>query len=236
MPSTVIALDAPTETIKTDEHRMYFCTNFRRVTSSWKCMLTCRPTAPCPYLRGDGTKIDYSSIWSRVANDAGYNQWLTTLVKLLYDFGRQVIVFGKFKEHLTMLRQLAINAGIPEERTALYFGGMDKATSATPQITFATYGKVKKAVDIPHKDAAIFAIPIRDAQQPMGRIERRKEGKAQPVLLEPVLVNVEPLEKLFWAHCRYYKKGGYVVFRTDPQGARDWLAACHQDCVPRGSA
>jgi len=227
--ATVLALAAPSVKITKAEHRMYFCDQYKEVTSQWRCSQRCNPTAPCVFLRGDGTKIDYSSVWQRIAEDEQYNGWIVNLVSMLYRYGRHAVVFGKYKAHLKRLREETIKIGVPREHTALYFAGMDKEKSTTPQITFATYGKVQKAIDLPHKDAALFAMPISDAQQPMGRIERYLPGKIQTVLIEPVLANVEPLARIFWGHCSFYRKENYVVIRTDPQGADHWLAACHQD-------
>ena len=241
MQATVLQMLASTSNrIDDEDHVMLWCAKPSQekpgghATSHARCRTECGNVKMCNWRKSCSTrKILYGDIWQALAGDVLYNAWLARAAVELYETGRQVIIYSKFKEHLTRLRKWVVKLGVPEADTSLYFGGMDKDTCMKPPLTFATYGVGEHALDVPHKDSTILAIPISRLQQTSGRIERVAEGKRTPIIVEPYILGTKFYQILTENHQKFFRSKNYVVLRDpSPEVARALLdpsgKACHR--------
>jgi len=142
-----------------------------------------------------------------LSQDYKRNQRIVSLIKRMYDGGRQAIIVGEGVEHLQLLMRMSVQAGIPEnvmgqftsmvhENKQVRAGNrlqtvkknrkQKKAVLAKilreSQLTYATYGMIKEGIDVPRWDAGIDVTPRSDATQLIGRVRRPHPGKKDPVL------------------------------------------------------
>lgn len=85
------------------------------------------------------------------------------------------------------------------------------------KVLFATYGLAKEGLDIPRLDRLILASPHKDKAtiiQAVGRIERKFEGKIEPIcydLVDPI----QYFENMYKSRKRYYKKNNNVIKESE---------------------
>lgn len=244
MQATVLQVQAAlSERIDEDDHVMMWCIKTDpehpkgHATTRKRCQVQCKNLRSCDWRRSvSSRKILYGDIWQALAGDVLYNTWIARATYDMYKSGRQVIVYSKFKEHLTKLRKWLIAMGVPESDTSLFFGGMDKDTCMKPPLTFATYGVGEHALDVPHKDSTILAIPISRLQQTAGRVERVAEGKRTPLIVEPYVLGTAFYRILVENHRRFFRSKNYVVLRDPhPEVARALLDSGGQASHGKGT-
>lgn len=228
MNPIVLTMMAPlAEKIDLNDHRLHFCNSIHKYITNRGCQLLCQITDICTY-KETGTKINYSEMWARLANDVTYNMFLIQLIYALWKTGRHALIFSKFRDHLTKLRDMIVKE-IPREDTSLFFGGMDKDVCLKPRLTFTTFKNSEHALDVPHKDASLLAMPITNVEQTTGRIERYVEGKLQPVIIDPLIQSVTTFKYQHEKHLKYFRKEGYAIIRCgSPDDALRWLHNCVQ--------
>jgi superfamily II DNA or RNA helicase len=73
------------------------------------------------------------------------------------------------------------------------------------QVTFATPGKIRDGVDAASKDCLILTSPISNIEQMTGRILRIKEGKATPIVVDMVDIDVRHISRTLFSRLDYYK-------------------------------
>lgn len=214
----------PAVRIQLKDHRFVWCNNTYSNTSVYECR-SCEqnptPAGKCGWGK-ISTKIHFTQVFQRMANDPNYIDTVIRAAKLAYDFNRQVIVFSKYKNHLKLLQKETITLGVPAEKTSLYFGGMSKDKLDAP-LTFATVGVAKHGLDVPHKDTVIFACSVTEAEQYVGRIERIVEGeyKPDPVVIDLVMTGEDFFKKQWWARKAFYRRAKYDVESGDLSVARE---------------
>ncbi len=115
-----------------------------------------------------------------------------------YTKDRHTIVFSDRTEHLQVLMQECLKAGVPAGKMGLYLGSYEKdgvkktmsraqkENSKGKRVIFATYGAMKEGTDIPWFDTIIFATPRSDVKQAVGRIIREYEDKKFPTVFDVV--------------------------------------------------
>ena len=146
-----------------------------------------------------------------------YNQWLATVVAGLVKKRRQVLVLSKYVNHLV---ELALRTGkiVGEDKCGLYIGKARAGVSQAERqealqrpVTFATYGVAEKALDIPHKDALVLALPVSDIRQAKGRVERYLPGKPEPIVIDPIFQHPSNLYYGSKSRRDFYKMTGSPV-------------------------
>jgi len=212
-PATIYRYPIQTVVDHTDYY-MAWCRRNKGMTTRHACSLCPHfagyPTQCGGHLRLDETarppeviwtdKLNYTPFIQQVVSDPVYNDWLVTVLSHLMVNRRHVIVFGQFQDQL-----LGLHAAFETRHPGLgglYFGRHAKAgrkgreQALDKPATFCTYGVAMKGLNVPWKDAAVFASPLRDTRQPRGRIERVVEGKAPPIIIDPVHINSVMLRAL----------------------------------------
>lgn len=87
------------------------------------------------------------------------------------------------------------------------------------KVLFATYGLAKEGLDIPRLDRLILASPHKDKAtiiQSIGRIERKFEGKENPIcydLVDPIVY----FQKIYKTRCSYYRRNNNKILELEEQ-------------------
>jgi len=211
MEPIVFKIDAPLyERIDQKDHASYFCQSMRKPMSKWACSKVCQIDDICQNREGSGSKILFSEMWERLANDVTYNMFLLQIIYAMWETGRHALIFSKFRDHLTYLYDQTIKH-IPEEEASLFFGGMDKEPCLKPRLTFTTYKNTEHAIDAPHKDAALLAMPVTRIEQTIGRALRYRKGKRQPIIIDPLIQSVDTFRYQHESHLKFYRNEGYGI-------------------------
>jgi superfamily II DNA or RNA helicase len=111
--------------------------------------------------------------------------------------GRSTIAFSEVTEHLEIIRDLLLAAGIPESKIGFYVGtpsdlyeGPPKGQKALREkqkirpILLATYKMASEATNLPWVDTCVMMTPRADAVQTVGRIRREYEDKKMPLVVD----------------------------------------------------
>ena len=117
-----------------------------------------------------------------------YNQDVTDQIVLALKAGRRILIFSGSLDHLRRLKENVDSQWVGDKiKTDYYIGGMTEAEldeAATANAIFATFQMAKDALDIPPIDTVVLASPIRNPEQPVGRILRPFTGKKDPVVVD----------------------------------------------------
>lgn len=132
-------------------------------------------------------------------------------IKSAYTSGRKTLVMAHTKEHLHVLMQSLPK--IMQKRAAFYYGTLPKVQlmrAVERQILFATYGKASEGTDIPDLDMLLLATPVKDAEQPVGRVLRKYADKMKPIVVDFV-DDHKTLKRWARERAAYYRREGLSV-------------------------
>jgi superfamily II DNA or RNA helicase len=148
---------------------------------------------------------------SELSNDLARNALISVYVKKFFNSGRRVLIFSDRIEQLKFLRDILTKKhGIKLMDIGLFTGRCKEAERQKildeSKIILATYGVMSMGVDVPDLRALVFATPLSDAAQSVGRILRLCENTKDPVILD--IVDVAYADCARWASSRqmYYKR------------------------------
>ena len=147
---------------------------------------------------------------SELANDLARNALIAVYAKKFTESSRRVLVLSDRIEQLQVVRDILIKRhGFRASAIGLFTGATKDADRKIilqhSQIVLATYGVMSMGIDVPDLRALIFATPLSDAAQSVGRILRLCEGVKEPVLLD--ILDTRYDDCLRWAKSRqkYYR-------------------------------
>jgi superfamily II DNA or RNA helicase len=150
------------------------------------------------------THIDYSTVklmWNGKENGAGMINNICTfrprteyMISVLKDIlskepERRVLILSERRNQLKDIEQFIVEHNIANSSYGYYVGGMkqtDLALSAEKQIILATYQLASEGFNVPSLNTIIFASPISDIQQSIGRILREipEKRKYTPLCID----------------------------------------------------
>ena len=150
------------------------------------------------------THIDYSTVklmWNGKENGAGMINNICTfrprteyMIFVLKDIlskepERRVLILSERRNQLKDIEQFIVEHNIANSSYGYYVGGMkqtDLAISAEKQIILATYQLASEGFNVPSLNTIIFASPISDIQQSIGRILREipEKRKYTPLCID----------------------------------------------------
>jgi superfamily II DNA or RNA helicase len=148
--------------------------------------------------------IDYSTVklmWNGKENGAGMINNICTfrprteyIIFILKDIlskepDRRVLILSERRNQLKDIEQFIVEHNIANNSYGYYVGGMkqtDLALSAEKQIILATYQLASEGFNVPSLNTIIFASPISDIQQSIGRILREipEKRKYTPLCID----------------------------------------------------
>ena len=159
-------------------------------------------------------------LFSLLSKNSDRNKWIVELTYQLYTTGRQTLVLGERIQQLHAIRDgLHRLHDVPYEELGLYIGSTSvKERNRIAEkcgIVLATTGMLALGTDIPTLRGLVFATPLADVEQAIGRICRTCANTKSPIVID--LVDSTYKETNGWLHGRrrlYKKKEWEVVFRS----------------------
>ena len=158
---------------------------------------------------------------TQLSKDRRRNRSLGDLVAHAASLGRRVIVLSDRISQLEEIHSIVQSEGTSS--VSLFVGSMKKAerTSALEKRTLlATYQMASEGLDIPELDTVVFATPISDVQQAIGRITRSHPDK-QSALVIDVVDPFSVFQRQANARQSFYNKCGYKVVARSFSDALD---------------
>ncbi len=189
------------------------------------------------------THIDYSTVklmWNGKENGAGMINNVCSfmprtlfIITLLMDIlskepDRRVLILSERRNQLKDIEKFIVEYKIASDSTGgtsgygYYVGGMkqaDLAISAEKQIILATYQLAAEGFNVPSLNTIIFASPISDIQQSIGRILREppEKRKYTPLCID-ILDDFSIFKRKGAARQKFYNNNKYrVSFYVDKQ-------------------
>jgi len=220
MVPLIYTVPAPACGIVETDWQMFWCSHLKGMSWLVKCQ-ACPQFSEFPNCIGNPrcfgdmteeqkkkVKINRSGLIDAWSNAPEYVEWLIAGIKLLIARGRNMFVFADGRRLLQTLRD-RLTAEVGADKIGLFLGGAGTSRKAVEarnvelkkQVTLVTYGIAAKGLDVAEKDLAFLATPIADGRQVVGRVRRKKEGKATPI----VIVAVPPIPTLETT-CRRFER------------------------------
>jgi len=180
------------------------------------------------------THIDYSTVklmWNGKENGAGMINNVCSfmprtqfIISLLIDIlskepDRRVLILSERRNQLKDIEKFIVEYKIASVAGAAgygyYVGGMkqtDLAISAEKQIILATYQLAAEGFNVPSLNTVIFASPISDIQQSIGRILREppEKRKYTPLCID-ILDDFSIFKRKGAARLKFYNNNKYRV-------------------------
>lgn len=156
------------------------------------------------------------SLNNYIIKDADRNKDIVRFLVKAYNKNRNILLLSDIKKHLYLLRELCVTAGIPEDDTALYIGGLSKDERDQAKIKpvmLATYQYTSTGTNIPWLDTMVMATPRSDVIQIIGRILREYEDKKQPVVYDIVDRDSNVLKGYYNSRRVWYKERKCKIVR-----------------------
>lgn len=179
-----------------------------------------------------GGKLAFAEMLNDLAADAKRNAMIVEVAtSQLAEGRRKVLVITAFREHAELLRDEIKKA---EPSTVILHGGLkkkEKESTRDKKVLVATYGILQEGFDDADLDTLIMATPRSSVQQTVGRIERVKEGKHRPRVLD-IVDEHELFEAMWWKRHRFYKSRGFE-FRGGAANGREGKEEEHRSKRPR---
>ena len=211
----VYVIEVPEFKDTINRYRVWWCKREKRSTWEHKCT-GCHLWHLYPECGGKLRPTDRTILIDLIKTFVGneeYDKVLKSAITMTVKKKRQIMVFSHLREHLKSLYSWACDQ-FGEANVGIYMGTARKAdkdkrdVAMSRQLTFCTYGIANKALDVPHKDAAIFATPISDIRQAKGRVERFYKNKPVPVIIDFSVPNVDIFRGMFMRRIKTYKQSG----------------------------
>jgi superfamily II DNA or RNA helicase len=157
-----------------------------------------------------------------LAKNNARNMRIVEFVKLCRRKGRNIIVFSDLLDHLRILYDMMVDAGVSAPEIGYYVGSTNYSGSSAERqrerelvkklpVILATYSMASEATDIPWLDTCVLATPRSDVVQIVGRIRREYPEKREPVVYD-LIDRDSPILGAYWGkRLRWYKSLGAPV-------------------------
>jgi len=152
-----------------------------------------------------GGKLNFSAMLNAISANEDRNKLLIRIA-LKFKERRKILLITAFREHCELLSNLLESEG---ERVEMMHGAK-KRKREDPHFLVATYGILEEGFDDADLDTLIFCTPRSTIQQTVGRIERTKDGKLVPLVIDVVDHN-RIFESMWYKRKKFYKSRGFEV-------------------------
>ncbi len=156
------------------------------------------------------------SLLSMFASNKDRIEALALLTSRLAKSGRQTVLLSERKVMLRQIRAILIDKyNFAPNKVGIYVYETSKSEKARVasecEIILATTKMLSEGTDISSLRAIVFATPLSQVLQPVGRIRRSGEGYEHPIVLD--FVDTRYKETLRWARTRrsWYLKEGFKI-------------------------
>jgi superfamily II DNA or RNA helicase len=159
------------------------------------------------------------NITSMINNICSYNprtEYILQIIKkiLVNENERKILILSERRQQLGEIHKLIMEYDITKS-IGYYVGKMsqtDLDISSTKQIILATYQMASEGMNIPTLNTVIFASPISDIQQSIGRILREKENERKYI---PLCIDIWDEFSVFnqkgYTRIKYYNANNYNI-------------------------
>lgn len=127
---------------------------------------------------------------------------------------RKILILSERRQQLADIETM-IKGNLPQTTIGYYIGGLSQREldiSAEKQIILATYQMAAEGMNIPTLNTVIFASPISDIQQSIGRILREKPSERKYI---PLCIDIWDQFSVFtrkgYARIKYYTSNNYNI-------------------------
>ena len=161
-------------------------------------------------------KPNHTGMISNICSFVPRNNFIIDVLKrvLKEEPDRKVLILSERRNQLTALEELIDVFNISDD-VGYYVGGMSQKTldnSAKKNIIMATYQMAAEGMNIPSLNTVIFASPISDIQQSVGRILREKPSERKYI---PLIIDIWDEFSIFtrkgYTRIKYYKNNNYTM-------------------------
>jgi superfamily II DNA or RNA helicase len=157
-------------------------------------------------------------LFSLLAKNAERVDWIANLTNDLYQTERQTLVLGERIAQLHSIKAFLLKKyGVNEKDIGIYIGKTSanerKRIAKNCKIILATTSMMSLGTDIPTLRGLVFATPLADVEQPIGRVCRICAGTDNPIVVD--FVDTQYGEAYGWFQGRlklYGKKKWEVVY------------------------
>jgi len=167
-----------------------------------------------------------AKVVSKLCESEGRNEIVTRVAKKAFDANKKILVISERRAQLDWIKE-RLGAYFIDD-VGMYVGGKKMGSldeAAEKQIVLTTYQMAKEGLNIPALEVLIMASPQTQIQQTVGRVLREHKNKGKPVVIDFVdpavevlqkgvdgkIVSSQPLQKMYFARQRQYKKLGYDI-------------------------
>lgn len=205
------------------DYRTAYCVKNRKMTWKSNCKkcefwdqypIDCGGRLP---MGNKGVKWGPDLMWTPLVkelfDDESYMNFFKDIILKLYrhDDDRQLMVFNQFRDPLERLK-LVLESEINPDDVGIYTSKTKDSVEALKRpITLTTFKMSAKGLDVPWKDTAVLMSPVSDIRQTVGRVTRVKEGKSQPLIIDPVVENNRVLAGQARKRIQQYKDLGFEL-------------------------
>lgn len=160
--------------------------------------------------------LNSAGMINNIANYEHRNKYIINILKeiLEKDKDRKILILSERRNQLKIFEEAIKDENIPASY-GYYVGGMtqkDLDISSTKDIILATYQLASEGFNVPSLNTVIFASPISDIQQSIGRILRQKANERKYI---PLCIDIWDQYASFinkgYKRIAYYKKYGYDI-------------------------
>lgn len=228
MDPEIHIIRAPTAGIDHKQWYRQWCKRIFKMTTDHHCQ-------DCEYLRfrpdcgGDlpwdqyrrqiawGDHLDYTGMAATWSSADEVLDWGEAAIEKLMSKNRRVFYFATNIDCLVKLFERSL-LKYGAEKVGLYIGRQSCPKEHRDQLrgaelkdlSFATYKKGAKGLDVPNKDALVLGSPTSDARQVVGRIGRVCDDKHTPIVVLPN-VNIGPFIGARMKLERSFKEKGWKI-------------------------
>jgi superfamily II DNA or RNA helicase len=168
----------------------------------------------CPF------KIEEKVLWNGIPklaemmNDLALseerNTFIINTVKNIFSERRKILLITAFRSHAELLFDAFIQF---EPQTVLLHGGLTKKQKKSitgVKVLVATYGVLQEGFDDADLDTLIMCTPRSTIQQVVGRIERTKEGKLVPLVID-FIDSHQIFQAMYRKRNTFYSSRGFLI-------------------------
>ena len=161
-------------------------------------------------------KPNNTGMISNICSFSPRNNYIIDILKrvLKEEPDRKILILSERRNQLSTLEELIEVFNISDE-VGYYVGGMAQKyldESAKKNIIMATYQMAAEGMNIPSLNTVIFASPISDIQQSIGRILREKPSERKYI---PLVIDIWDEFSIFtrkgYTRIKYYKNNNYTM-------------------------
>ncbi len=161
-------------------------------------------------------KPNGAAMINNICNFEPRNEYIIKILKRIFDIepDRKMLILSERRQQLNTIEKMVISNNLSDS-IGYYVGGLsqkDLDISAEKKIILATYQMAAEGMNIPALNTVIFASPISDIQQSLGRILREKPSERKYI---PLCIDIWDEFSIFvrkgYTRIKYYKSNNYNI-------------------------